>query len=67
MSDGVQRNGQADGPTYQRMELATGTSRRRSWTPAGKADRFASGIKTTNNHKMCAIIRRWIAELGEST
>ena len=66
MSDGVQRNGQTDGHTYQRMELKTGTPVWRSWTLADKADRFASGIKTTSSHKMCGIIRGWIAKLGES-
>jgi transposase len=37
MSDRVQGNWQTDGHTYQRMELTTGTPRRRSWTLADKA------------------------------
>ena len=37
MSDRVQGNWQTDGHTYRRMELTTGTPRRRSWTLAEKA------------------------------
>jgi transposase len=37
MSDRVQGNWQTDGHTYRRMELMTGTPRRRSWTMAEKA------------------------------
>jgi transposase len=37
MSDRVQGNWQIDGHTYRRMELTTGSPRRRSWTMADKA------------------------------
>ena len=74
MSDRVQGNWQTDGHAYRRMELTTGTPRRRSWTLADKARIVAESLSGDRPASEVALkhgihrnqIYNWRRELAEA-